>query len=109
MRVRKSRSVAMNRIPSMNSRPDGPAGASVPSFAGAKLAITPDMVAKPDGAEREDDPSVGERDDDAAEGGQEHAGALPEHGVESDRAHHVVAADKAREECQAGPGSRSLR
>ena len=44
--MRKRRSAAMNRRPSRNSRPEGPAGACW-SLAGGKLAITPAMVANP--------------------------------------------------------------
>ena len=44
--MRKRRSAAMKRKPSRNSRPEGPTGACA-SRTGAKLVITPAMVANP--------------------------------------------------------------
>ena len=95
--MRKRRSVAMNRRPSRNSRPEGPAGACW-SLAGGEARHHPGHGGEPGRAEREHHPGVAQGDDDAAEGRQEHAGSLPEHGVEGDRAHHVRAPDEAREE-----------
>ena len=90
---------AMNRIPSTNCRPECPvASGTSAGGVGAKLAITRAMAMKPDRPGGEDGPGVGERDHHAAESGQDDARALPDHGVQRDRAHHLVARDQAREE-----------